>query len=92
MGKVEVTFYGALSQVTQEKRIRIDGSTLTEVMNALDARYGRPFINKVYDEKGKLRRFINIYVNGKDIRFLGNLGTKLTTGDNVSIVPAVGGG
>ncbi|MFB0503309.1 MAG: ubiquitin-like small modifier protein 1 [Candidatus Bathyarchaeia archaeon] len=92
MGRVGVTFYGALAKVTGEKNVEISGSVLREVMNTLSAKYGEQFQDKIHDQKGKLRRFINIYVNGRDIRFLDHLNTQLNEGDKVSIVPAVGGG
>lgn len=48
--------------------------------------------DRVIDEDGDLRRFVNIFVNGEDVRFLEGLHTKLQQGDEVSIVPAVAGG
>lgn len=47
---------------------------------------------RLWDEEGKLHRYINIYVNGKDVRFLQKLATPLKTGDEVNIVPAIAGG
>jgi molybdopterin synthase sulfur carrier subunit len=47
---------------------------------------------RICDETGKIRRFVNVYVNGDDIRFLQNLETTLKEGDNISIVPAIAGG
>ncbi|MBI4523850.1 MAG: MoaD/ThiS family protein [Deltaproteobacteria bacterium] len=47
---------------------------------------------RICDETGKVRRFVNVYVNGDDIRFLQNLETSLKDGDNISIVPAIAGG
>lgn len=47
---------------------------------------------RICDESGEIRRFVNIYVNGDDVRFLSGLGTPLKDGDEVSIVPAVAGG
>jgi len=47
---------------------------------------------RICDETGKVRRFVNVYVNGDDIRFLQNLETSLKEGDNISIVPAIAGG
>ena len=44
------------------------------------------------DDSGKVRRFVNVYVNGDDIRFLKNVDTALKDGDNISIVPAIAGG
>ena len=47
---------------------------------------------RICDESGKIRRFVNVYVNGDDIRFLQNLETSLKEGDNISIIPAIAGG
>jgi molybdopterin synthase sulfur carrier subunit len=47
---------------------------------------------RICDETGKVRRFVNVYVNGDDIRFLQNLETSLKEGDSISIVPAIAGG
>lgn len=92
MGRVGVTFYGALAKITGEKSVEVSGSILEEVINALSAKYGEQFDDRIYDQKGKLRRFVNVYVNGRDIRFLDHLNTQLNEGDKVSVVPAVGGG
>jgi len=92
LGKIWVAFYGVLARTTGEKTLEVNGSTVKEVLSLLTARYGEQFENKIYDESGKLRRFVNIYVNGKDIRFLGQLDSELDDGDEISIIPAVGGG
>jgi len=92
MGRVKVTFYGALAKIAGEKTAEVNGSALKEVVNALIKRYGQEFGEKIYDENGKLRKFVNIYINGKDIRFLSNLNTQLNEGDEISVIPAVGGG
>ena len=64
---------------------------LDALIDALDARY--PGLKgRLCDEGGKLRRFLNVYVNSEDIRFLENQATALSDGDEVSIVPAVAGG
>ncbi len=47
---------------------------------------------RLLDDKGELRRFVNIYLNGDDIRFLDNLNSKVKDGDDISIVPAIAGG
>ncbi len=92
MAKVDITFYGALARITKEKTIFVHGSALEDVIGVLAMKYGKPFTDRIYDEKGKIRRFINIYVNGKDIRFLNHLDTELKERDKISIIPAVGGG
>ncbi len=68
-----------------------DGATLMSCIIGLEGQY--PGLKeRLCDEEGGLRRFVNVYVNGEDVRFLGGLKTALKAGDEVSIVPAVAGG
>ena len=68
-----------------------DAPTLAEAVDRLEADY--PGIkDRIVGDDGEIRRFVNIYVNGEDVRFLDNLATKLNAKDEVSIVPAVAGG
>ncbi|MEM2088519.1 MAG: ubiquitin-like small modifier protein 1 [Thermoproteota archaeon] len=92
MGRVNVALFGNLAKIAGEKIIFIEASTLGEVLNTLVAKYGEAFRNSIYDENNRARRFINIYVNGKDVRFLKGLETRLNDNDEVSMIPAVGGG
>lgn len=92
MAKVNVALFGNLARIAGEKITFVDASTLGEALNALIAKYGETFKNRIYDENNRPRRFINIYVNGKDMRFLDGLETKLNDSDKVLMVPAVGGG
>ncbi|MDQ3700707.1 MAG: MoaD family protein [Chloroflexota bacterium] len=71
--------------------LNVEGTTVSEVLTALE-RDHPGFRERLYDEQGELRRFVNIYVAGEDIRFLKGLDTPLAAGDEVSIVPAVAGG
>jgi len=74
-----------------QARVEADGATLRELLNYLEGRY--PGITKnVVTEDGGLHRFINVYVNDEDVRYLGSLETELTDGDTVSLLPAVAGG
>ena len=74
-----------------EPTVECSGNNLTELLESLEANC--PGIKaRLYDDKGKLRRFINFYVNEEDIRFLDGADTSLKDGDEVSIVPAVAGG
>jgi sulfur-carrier protein len=67
------------------------GSNMQAIVDDLEKHY--PGIKeRICDDTGKVRRFVNVYVNGDDIRFLQNLETALKEGDNVSIVPAIAGG
>ena len=71
--------------------ITSDGGTISECIETIDRRF--PGLKeRLCDETGELRRFVNVYVNGEDVRFLSGLQTVLKDGDEVSIVPAVAGG
>lgn len=66
-------------------------STLGGLIEELEVQY--PGLRaRLLDDTGELRRFVNVYVNGEDVRFLDGLGTAVKPGDEVSIVPAVAGG
>ena len=68
-----------------------ESGTLAELIDALERDY--PGLKeRLCDETGELRRFVNVYVNGEDVRFLDGLRTAITAGAEVSIVPAVAGG
>ncbi len=75
----------------QQDAVEVEGASVQEVLANLDAEFAG-IRQRLYDEEGKLRRFVNIYVNQEDIRFLQGEGTALNEGDEVSIVPAIAGG
>ena len=89
---VKVELSRVLSQVSGEKYVEVESHTVAEALNALANRYGDEFRVRLFDQDGKPRRFINIYVNGRDSRFLKRLDTELSPGDTVTIIPAVSGG
>jgi sulfur-carrier protein len=66
-------------------------ANVMDMIGSLDATYPG-LTNRLCDDKGDLRRFVNIYVNEEDIRFLNGKETSLKDGDEVSIVPAIAGG
>ena len=68
----------------------VEGSTVGEVLDALYDRFGE--LRSRIAEDGGLRRFVNVYVGGEDIRFLDGLDTAVEDGDEVTILPAVAGG
>ena len=72
------------------KAVEGSGATLDELLNNLDAAHGGLRERLVDGEK--LRRFVNVYLNDEDVRFLDGINTKLADGDNVTILPAVAGG
>jgi len=71
--------------------VEAEGATVKEILSDLEERYPG-FHERLYDENGALRRFVNIYVNDEDIRFLQGEDTPLSDGDEVSIIPAIAGG
>ncbi len=72
-------------------KVSIEGSTLNEIVHSLDSQF--PGIKaRLCDDQGELRNFVNVYVNGEDVRFMDGLGTATKSGDEISIVPAVAGG
>jgi MoaD family protein len=73
-----------------DARANVNGSTVGEVLDALYERYGE--LRNRISEDGGLRRFVNVYVDGEDIRFLDGLDTEVQDGDEVTILPAVAGG
>jgi MoaD family protein len=71
--------------------VSVEGSNVASVIAELESRY--PMIRgRLRDEQGVVRRFVNLYVNGEDVRFRNGLATALQAGDELSIVPAVAGG
>ena len=74
-----------------EGEVSVEGSTVGEVLKALDAAHPG-FAGRLFDDSGKLRRFVNVFVADEDIRFESGLDTPVTEGQTVSIVPAVAGG
>ncbi len=73
------------------EEVEVETGTVRDLITQLEARYPG-FQSRVCDEGGELRRFINIYIDGEDVRFLDNLATRVPEGAEVSIVPAIAGG
>jgi sulfur-carrier protein len=71
--------------------IPVEGSTVGEVLKALDAAHPG-MAERLFDDAGNLRRFVNVFLAEEDVRFLDGLNTAVTEGQTVSIVPAVAGG
>jgi sulfur-carrier protein len=71
--------------------VSVEGSTLGEVLAALEAAHPG-FQERLFDETGALRKFVNVFVADDDVRYLDGLETKVPAGETVSIIPAVAGG
>ena len=74
-----------------QDKVDVEGDSLGGVIDAMNDQY--PGIReRICDDQGQLRNFVNVYVNGEDVRFLQGLETPTSAGDEVSVVPAVAGG
>jgi molybdopterin converting factor small subunit len=74
-----------------EATVSLEADSVDAMLQAMEGRFPG-ILDRLCDENGKLRRFLNVYVNSEDIRFLDHQATPLKDGDEVSIVPAVAGG
>ncbi|GAA1261083.1 MoaD/ThiS family protein [Sphaerisporangium rubeum] len=72
------------------KSVNADGATLSDLLGDLDNRH--PGLRERIVDDGGLRRFVNVYLNDEDVRFLGGLDTPVADGDTVTVLPAVAGG
>ena len=81
-----------LRKLTQnEPEVEVSGNNIESLIDNLDTNY--PGIKeRIYDEADNIRRFVNIYLNNEDIRFLEGKSTAVNDGDEVSIIPAIAGG
>ena len=74
-----------------QSAVAVDGATVGEALEGLYASHGE-LRSRIADDSGELRRFVNVYLKGEDIRFLDGLDTEVSDGDEVTILPAVAGG
>jgi molybdopterin synthase sulfur carrier subunit len=89
---VRVRIPAALRSVTDgQAEVSVAAESVASCLDALESRFPE-LRRRLRDERGDLRRFVNLFVNGEDVRFLGGLETRLKAGDEVSIIPAVAGG
>ena len=77
--------------VEKQDSVDVSGSTVGELLSGLTTRY-QDLRRHLYNDEGKLRSFVNVYVNDEDIRYLGKDATPVKDGDTVSIVPSIAGG
>ena len=89
---VSVRIPTPLRRVTNgQDKVSVEGATLNEIISSLDSQF--PGIKeRLLEEQGQLRNFVNVYINGEDVRFLDGLASATKSGDEISIVPAVAGG
>ena len=88
---VEVRVVSTLEKIVGGKSVTAEGATVSEILANLDRRYPG-FKAQITADNGELHRFVNIYLNDEDIRYLKQLSTPLKEGDVLSILPALAGG
>ncbi len=92
MPTIEVEIPTALRpQVGDQEKVAVEGDTVAQLLGKLNEQYPE-FGKKLFKAKDELNRYVNVYVNDEDIRFLDNLETPVKEGDDVAIVPAIAGG
>ena len=72
-------------------KVEVESANLNDLVEKLNGEFPG-FKDRLVDEEGELRYFVNIYLNGEDVRFMDGLNTSTSSGDEISIVPAVAGG
>ncbi len=87
----KVKFSSALERVTGERNTTVEASTVGDAVDELTEQYGEEFEERLIED-GELRRFVNLYVNGEDVRHEDGLDTEIDEDDEISILPAVSGG
>lgn len=92
MASVEISIPSTLNRGAGERKVRLEAETLKDAIDALVMMLGNDFARRVLDTNGKPKALINIYINGKNARFLGGLDAKLKDDDKIAILPAVAGG
>jgi sulfur-carrier protein len=80
-----------VSLTNNQSEVTANGSSIKEVLEDLEKQFSG-LKERLFDDGGSLRRFINIYLNEEDIRFLDGENTKINDGDEISIIPAIAGG
>lgn len=89
---IQVRIPAPLRKLTGDQEVvPAEGSTIGEILANLDKAFPG-LIERICDEQGNVRRFVNIFVNDEDIRFLEEKATTVKDGDEISIVPAIAGG
>jgi len=73
------------------EEVTVEGNNIGDIINNLETNY-KGIKERICDNDGQIRRFINFYLNDEDIRFLSNLETPVKEGDYISVVPAIAGG
>jgi len=89
---IQVRIPSPLRKLTKDEEVvTVEGSSIADVLANLDAAFPG-LVERICDEEGNVRRFVNIFVNDEDIRFLQEKQTPVKAGDEISIVPAIAGG
>lgn len=89
---IKVRIPTPLRKITQDKdEVEASGTNIKEIIEDLETNY-TGLKERICEENGELRKFVNFYLNDEDIRFMENLETPVKDGDELSIIPAIAGG
>ena len=89
---IQVRIPSPLRKLTNDEEVvGIEGTTISEILANLDVAFPG-LVERICDEQGNVRRFVNIFINDEDIRFLDEKESPVKAGDEISIVPAIAGG
>ncbi|MCS7136365.1 MAG: MoaD family protein [Nitrososphaerota archaeon] len=93
MAKVKLVMTSTLAMyLNSERELQLEATNVRDLLQKLSERFGDAFRQRVLDDKGNLKSFVVLYINGKNIEFTEGVDTKLEDGDEVLILPAIGGG
>jgi len=90
MAKVKVKVSTAILE--RKAELKIEAHNVEGALKEMTGRYGEEMKGRIFDEEGKLNKFLDIYVNGRNINLLNGLGTTLRDGDSITILRVVSGG
>lgn len=91
--KVTVTLFGTLVNFAEgQRKVEVSASTVYEALTAVTSRFGEEFRKELLDTNGEVKKSLNFLVNNRNVRFLKQFETELKEGDQLVILPAIGGG
>ncbi|MBS7620001.1 MoaD family protein [Candidatus Bathyarchaeota archaeon] len=92
MAIISIMFFSALSNFVGQKEVQLEASTPLEALNILRGRLDEKINEVLFDNSGNIRRYINIYLNGRNLSSIDDLEAPLKEGDKIMLAPVVSGG
>lgn len=92
MAKVRILPLAKIRAIVGTKELTAEGETVEDILNFLIQKYGKELANEILDKNGKIKDYYRIVVNGRNIKLLNDLKTKLKDNDLIAIMPPIAGG